>query len=186
MTLWSAAINLILAQTSLLQHLETSYLLSSLPYFPLPPVGYASRQPPWPTPSPPTTQCPARYPQWTAYGHPWGYACRDYEACVNACSPYGEPFYANADQNLDTPYHAANGFVNLAPESIPQPSASNYYDCSSATALFPDAQHMFSSTVPQDLSAPDYAANNLGPAPDGAPRTPKKCRQWPQTATAKA
>ena len=152
---------------SLLRRLENSYLLSSLPYFPRPPAGYASCQPPWPTPSPPT-RCPTSYPQWTAYEHRWNYASCDYKECVNACSPYGEPFYANAYQNLDAPYDEANGFVNRAPESIPQPSVSNYCDYFDATALFPDSQHMFPSTVYQNLYAPDYAANSLGPAPDGA------------------
>ena len=90
MSLLSAAVNLILAQMSLLQRLETSYLLSSLPYFPRLPVGYASSQPSWPTPSPQTTQCPARYRQRTAYGQPWGYACRDYGVCINACFPLGK------------------------------------------------------------------------------------------------
>ena len=141
--LLSAAVNLILSQTSLLQRLETRYLVSSLPYLPRPPAGYTSCWPPWLTPSP-RTQCPAGYPHRTAYGHPWTYTCHDYEACVNACSPYGEPFYANADQNLDAPYYVTNGFVNLAPETIPQPSESNYCDYSDATALFDDAQHLFS------------------------------------------
>ena len=167
-TLLSAPVNLILAHTLLLQRLETSYLLSSLPYFPRPPAGYASCQLPWPTTSPPT-KCPARYPQWTVYGDPWTYTCPDYEACVNACSPYGEPFHANADQNLDAPYYETNGFVILAPENIPQLSESNHCDYSDATALFPDAQHVFPSTLYQNLSASDYAANSLGPAPDGAP-----------------
>ena len=165
----SAAVDLISAQTSLLQGLETSYLPSSLPYFPLPPAGYASCQPLWLTPSPPT-QCPARYPQSTAYGHPWTNTCHDYEACVNACSPYGEPFYANADQNLDVRYYETNGFIHPAPEYISQPSESNYCDYSDATALFPDAQHVFFFTVYQNLSASDYAANSPGPAPDGVPR----------------
>ena len=167
-TLLSAAVNLILAQTSLLQRLETSYPLSSLPYFPRPPAGYASYQPPWPTPSPPS-QCPARWPQWSAYAHLWTYTCHDYEACVNACSPYSEPFYTKTDQNLDAPHYETNGFVNLAPENIPQLSESNYCDYSDATTLFSDAKHVFSSTVYQNLSASDYTTNSLGLAPDGAP-----------------
>ena len=175
MTLLSAAVNLNLAQLSLLQRLKTSYLLSSLPCFPRPPAGCTSCQPPCPTTTPPTTQCPARYPQWTEYGHPWNYACRDYEACISACSlrPYEEPFHANAGQNLDAPYYEASGFVNLAPGSTSQLSVSNYYDCSDATALFPDPQHMF-PTVSQGLSAPDYATNSLGPAPNGASLPAKK------------
>ena len=101
--------------------------------------------------------------------HAWGYADHDYETCANVCSPYGETFYATADPNLDAPCYEAKDFVNLASENLPEPSLSNYYDCSGAPGIFPDAQYLFAPTVPQDLHVPDYAANHLGPAPDSAP-----------------